>query len=154
MSALEKRLADTEVALAATLNALQHQAAMQLVDRHLMDATAKPSQPRESKAEKLEEWKRLPLRNYEQLAAWHQARDRETVTSERLHPEHARPVFNLDIQGSFAMHTAASQGRQTHVESPTSTTAALEQLRCCNAPMVPNARKSLSDSGRWRENYF
>jgi len=154
MSALEKRLADTEVALSVTLSALQNQAAMQLVDRHLIDATTKLSQPRESKAERLEEWKRLPLGNYEQLTAWHQTRERETVTSERSYLDYAKPVVNKDIQGSSGMNTAAYQGCQTHVESPTSTMAALEQLRFCDVPVVPNAYKTLSDSGRWRENYF
>lgn len=127
---------------------------MQLVDHYLTGATAKSPQQHQPKAEKLEEWKRLPLDNHVQLTEWHQTRDRRIVTSEVSYADCASPVFDPALQPSSETETTINRGRQMRGKSSTSTTSVLEQLRCCDAPTVPNAPKNLSDSGRWRENYF
>ncbi|CAO2655831.1 Nn.00g046340.m01.CDS01 [Neocucurbitaria sp. VM-36] len=69
ITSLERRLQETEIALSATLFSLQEVKGFEFLERNMISARSVPGRAR-SKAEKQNEWKRLPLQNSEHLAAW------------------------------------------------------------------------------------
>ncbi|KAL1801422.1 hypothetical protein ACET3X_001764 [Alternaria dauci] len=152
ITALEKRLADTEAALSAALIALQTQSAIRLTD----GAISQASQPQRSKAEKLEEWKRLSLHTDEQLVAWLQARHPDRVARATSQPNPSEPIFPYQAHNtSKATETRPDSNtrpiREAHGITATSASA-IEQLRECSMPAMPNAPRD--SSTKWRENYF
>jgi hypothetical protein len=156
ITALERRLADTEAALFTTLVALQTQDALRLTEGHLSGVTSQALQPQRSKAEKLEEWKRLPLQTQEQLAAWLQARRPDSTAPEMPQPGPSNPVPEYKAHSTLAvserrLDSNASRFHETHANTARSASA-VEQLRDCEMPIIPNVPRDFSI--QWRENYF
>jgi hypothetical protein len=137
---------------------LQHQDPIRLRDIRLLDASSQgPTRPW-SKAEKLEEWKRLPLQTTEQLMAWLQAQYRDSTSTEVLLSTHSEPVPGNDEARSTR---EAAKGRpdrnaqpSREIPNPVTPASVVEQLKDCNLPIAPNIPQNVTDSARWRENYF
>lgn len=136
MKALEERLEATEIALSATLLTLQNQAAGCHIDDALINAISNSYTRKSSKAERLVDWKHLPLQTHHQLLAWLQAQSGEDV---------AAAVPQTDCRRSIPEP-------QTH--APASTRTVLERLGECNEPVVPNSSVSTPGSRQWLQNYF
>jgi hypothetical protein len=154
IAALEKRLAETETALYANLIALQELNGKQLPDRDLAGATI--STRHRSKAERLEEWKRLPLQTGKQLDAWLQAQQQfdTPFTSIALDSGHERTKrIERSVPTPSVPGTGVRSIQNAHDES-TLTVAAMQQLRLCSPPVIPNTSLEMLDSGRWQDNYF
>jgi hypothetical protein len=156
ITALEKRLADTEAALSATLIALQTQDTTRLTGSRLSGAISQASQPQRSKAEKLEDWKRLPLQTDEQLAAWLQARHPDSAAPEAPQSGPSEPILGYQAHRTLRTSERRPEGMaHPHRETLgiTSTSAsAIEQLRDCDMPIIPNVPRD--PYVQWRENYF
>ncbi|EOA91923.1 hypothetical protein ACJQWK_04261 [Exserohilum turcicum] len=134
MKALEGRLAATEAALSAALTALRNQTAQDSLDPYLSTAISNPPLSQRSKAEKLEEWKRLPLQTGDQLMAW------------------------LRVQNGEDMASPRTDGRRSISEPQTyaavSPKTVMGLLETCEEPKVPNAWEYSAGFGRWTKNYF
>jgi len=159
ITALEKRLADTEAALSATLNVLHHEDSIQLSDVRLSETSSYAPKRQGSKAEKLEEWKRLPLQTTEQLTAWLQAQCRDTAASEVLSSRYSKPV--PDHGGARktcrAVEGRPNSGAHASRQIPGDTSppvSVLQQLKDCEMPIAPNMQRAPTDPARWQENYF
>ncbi|KAG9187409.1 hypothetical protein G6011_05280 [Alternaria panax] len=156
ITALEKRLADTEAALSAALTTLQTQDTIRLTEGRLSVAISQASQPQRSKAERLEEWKRLPLQTDEQLAVWLQARYPDSGAQETSQSRPSDPMFAYQAQSVLkAIETRPNSNahpfRETHGSTATSAPP-IQQLRDCDMPSMPNAPRE--SSIQWRDNYF
>jgi hypothetical protein len=156
ITALEQRLADTEAALSATLLALRTRDPIPLTDGHLSGATLQDSQPQRSKAEKLEEWKRLPLQTTEQLAGWLEARHPDSAAPEASQSRPSEPTLTYQAHDTLRTmerqpDTNAHPFREPHGSTPRPASA-VERLRNCNMPTIPNVPQE--SSTHWRENYF
>ncbi|XP_014560968.1 hypothetical protein COCVIDRAFT_87705 [Bipolaris victoriae FI3] len=137
IKALEERLAATETALSATLIATRNSAAEHNIDAHLNSAGSNSPLRQRSKAEKMEDWKHLPLQTRDQLMAWLQAQEDEGLAATTA----SRTECNESTH-ELEIHAAAPPR------------AVLEQLETCNQPIVPNALDGSPDSRQWIENYF
>lgn len=124
--------------------------------------------PRElSKLERQDDWKRLPLRTSEQLAAWYREKQHQAVAPEPELPhipfpgvpalQHEDGISAEDSRMALSVpHTPGPN----HVDSPThpeSTSSTLskdiaEQLKGIEPPQAPNASRP-SKSTSWH-NYF
>jgi hypothetical protein len=156
--ALEKRLADTEAALSAALVVLQNQEVTRLDDVQLSGASQALDRQR-SKAEKLEEWKRLPLRTTEQLMTWLQAQHADNAGPGKLLSRPNDPAFDDDeARRTFkAAESRPDSNAHPSREIPTNTSmpvSVIDQLKDCEMPIAPNVPRSPTDLARWRENYF
>jgi hypothetical protein len=138
---------------------LQNQDPIRLDAIRLLDASSQgPTRPW-SKAEKLEEWKRLPLQTTEQLVAWLQAQYRNSTSTEVLLSTHSEPVPGNDEARSTQ---EAAKGRPDRNAQPSRETpnnavtpaSVVERLKDCDMPIAPNIPQNVTDSARWRENYF
>ena len=159
ITALEKRLADTEAALSATLTVVQNQDLIRLNDVRLSDPSSHAPKRQGSKAEKLEEWKRLPLQTTEQLTAWLQAQCRETAAPEVFPPRHSNSVPH-NVGARKTTRTAEGRpnsGAHASRQLPGNTSplvSVLQQLKDCEMPIAPNMQRAPTDPARWHENYF
>jgi hypothetical protein len=138
---------------------LQNQDPIRLDDIRLLDASPQgPTRPW-SKAEKLEEWKRLPLQTTEQLVAWLQAQYRDSASTEAHLSTHSEPVPGND---EARIKREAAKGRPDRNTQPSRETpnnavtpaSVVERLKDCDMPVAPNILQTSTDSVRWRENYF
>ncbi|KAI4925354.1 hypothetical protein J4E85_007233 [Alternaria conjuncta] len=159
ITALEKRLADTEAALSATLTVVQNQDLILLNDVRLPDPSLHAPKRQGSKAEKLEEWKRLPLQTTEQLTAWLQAQCRETAAPEVFPPRHSNIVPDNDgaRKTSRTAEGRPNSGAHASRQIPGDTSppvSVLQQLEDCEMPIAPNMQRAPTDPARWHENYF
>jgi len=156
ITALEKRLADTEAALSASLIALQTQNVTRLTDGHLSVAISQASQPQRSKAEKLEEWKRLPLQTDEQLAAWLQARHPDSAAQAASQSKSSESILTYQAHDTLKAPETRPDNNAHPFPKAHGTTATsaspIEQLRDCSKPTMPNVPRD--SSTQWRENYF
>jgi hypothetical protein len=151
ITALEKRLAETETALYASLIALQELNGKQLLDCNL-PSTSTPTRPR-SKAEKLEDWKRLPLQNSEQLNAWLQAQQQFSVPSTRVTsvsgPGRTKRRIERSVPPAGEQHV-----HSTPADASVSIVAVMQQLKSCSPAVIVNSSQESLRSGRWQANYF
>ncbi|EMD93363.1 hypothetical protein COCHEDRAFT_1170973 [Bipolaris maydis C5] len=137
IKALEERLAATETALSATLIAIRNSAAEHNIDAHLKGVDSNSSLRQRSKAEKMEDWKRLPLQTRDQLMVWLQAQENEGLAATTApQTNYDEPTPELQIHPTALPRTV------------------LEHLETCNQPTVPNRLDCSPDSRRWTENYF
>lgn len=136
MKALEERLEATEMALSATLIAIEDQTAEHHVDNLLLNAISTSQSRKTSKAERMVDWKRHPLQTHNQLLAWLRARSDEGV---------AAAVPQTDCRGSIPEP-------QPYASAPTRTV--MERLEECDRPLVPNSLVNATSSRQWLQNYF
>ena len=158
ITALEKRLADTEAALSATLTVVQNQDLILLNDARLSDPSSHAPKRQGSKAEKLEEWKRLPLQTTEQLTAWLQAQCREAAP-EVIPSRHSNSVPDNDGARKTCRTAEGRPNNGAHAsrQIPGDTSpplSVLQQLKDCEMPIAPNMQRAPTDLARWHENYF
>jgi hypothetical protein len=149
IAALEMRLAETETALSTSLIALQELDGLQLLGHDLRGRSTSTRQ--RSKAEKVEEWRQLPLQTSEQLKAWLHAQHHIGGSSSRVisTPDPNRPT--LRIERSWTNPPVPSTVERGVHSTPGS---AIQQLRFCNPPVTPNVPQEIFGSVRWQDNYF
>lgn len=135
MASLEMRLAETEGALAAALSTLQEQKDIEFSDDKWQNSLSTAQAKTSSKAEKLDEWKRLPLASKEQLFTWLQDKQANRASGN----SRSTTLYNQTI--STANATTAMD--------------ILERLRICDQPPAPNLQGTqLGSNDQWRDNYF
>jgi hypothetical protein len=143
------RLAETETALSASLIALQELDGVQLLGYDLKGRSTSTRQ--RSKAEKVEEWKQLPLQTSEQLKAWLHAQHHVGGSSSRVisNPDPDRTTLRID-------HSLTTPSVPSTVERDVHSApgSAMQQLRFCNPPIIPNVPQEILGSVRWQDNYF
>lgn len=167
MTSLETRLAETETALSATMVVLQDSNSISAVNSHLMGSSSASLGRARSKAEKQDEWKRLPLQTSEQLIAWLQTqRPCDTAPSkvgmlppQNRPPFHSRKTWSINyLRDGDTSVSPVSAGTQHALNLTRSTSitpmSSQDRLKECAPPIVPNASNSPSYSSQWRENYF
>lgn len=159
ITALERRLAETEAALSATLTVVQNQDVVRLNNVLLSDASSQAPKRQLSKAEKLEEWKRLPLQTTEQLTAWLQAQCRNNAAPEvpPSRQSESVPVYDRARKTSRAGEGRPNSCAYASQQIPGDTSppvSVLQQLKDCDMPIAPNIQRASTDPSRWRENYF
>ena len=161
MTCLEQRLQETESALSATLFSLQDVNGFDSLERHIIDAGSPPGHTR-SKAEKQNEWKRLPLQTSEDLKIWFREKHLSDELIEARRPDSHNS--NSDVQpqkmqgiGGRYDDTPHITQRRAHaqperilaLESPI-----IEHLKSCNPPIAPNTTGISFHSSQWHDNYF
>jgi hypothetical protein len=162
MTSLENRLRDTEAALYSALRALQDMGGTPAVQLHAEDISKASSSSQRSKADKQNDWTRLPLHSSDDLLAWFRdasqsdanVRDagrNPTVASER--PLETQLATESSITRSIPnSHEGTPSIHTRPIHSIVG--AALEKLRDCKAPTAPNISRSAATSTVWLENYF
>lgn len=167
ITSLEQRLQETETALSASLGSLQESKEFGLLERNMAKASSATQQAR-SKAEKQDEWKRLPLQNSRHLAAWLQEKYHcdEISQSEQsksqlprpdIGPQNARKRRRLREETATASVIPKVDQRRGHEQTDRTLASdrhSLERLRNCDPPMVPNISIISSYSTKWYDNYF
>jgi hypothetical protein len=143
INSLEDRLAETEAALYSALTAIDSMANDAAGLRRALVHVSGPVTRERSKLEKLDEWKRLPLRSGEQLHAWFEDKARSDC---RL------PHMSSSLDG----HPPSTQGGES--ASNGAAEAPRELAFPGNAPTrhtPPNAHIPIQfqDPAQWR-NYF
>jgi hypothetical protein len=137
IKALEERLAATETALFASLMAIRSQAAEDLIANHLPSTMFDTPSRQRSKAERLADWRRLPLQTRDQLMVWLRAQEDENLA--------AAAAPQIDDSRSIP-------DNQVRTAVPSKTI--LELLATCSEPTVPNSLGCSPGSRQWTENYF
>ncbi|KAF2621567.1 hypothetical protein BU25DRAFT_233942 [Macroventuria anomochaeta] len=163
INSLERRLRETESALYATMLALDEHDNIKASNIGLLKA------PRElSKAERQDDWKRLPLQTPEQLAIWFQEKQQQAVPSEPDLPHipfpgvpNLQPVESQSGEGprmALPMpHTPGTDNTHSPVYSESASSilskSMTEQLRGIETPQAPSTSAIPFKSTSWH-NYF
>jgi hypothetical protein len=129
MTSLENRLQETEAALSAAMNALRGRGEIGAIEAPVEGGVGR------SKAERQKEWKRWPLGTGEEIGKWSVEKEQRNV---RAHDEHG--------DGETSAAHAASDIEALH--------DAMDQLKSCRRPTVPNVSCSPTSSVQWINNYF
>lgn len=149
MNSLEDRLAETETALYSALTTIDSMSQNDTGLSQLVTTLSSPLSHERSKIEKQDEWKRLPLRNGEQLQAWFEEKSR--LDSHRRHGPTIQSPLNVSHNTMQIDNLADNREFEvagTSVESaPTDT--AVSSYKISDKPQSDQ----FQDSAQWR-NYF
>ena len=160
MASLERRLADTESALLASLLALQDQNGFLLVDHYVGRNLALSSKQERSKADKQDEWERFPLRTRGEMHAWLHAQPSYDEDDMRgavppLPPlRRAKKQMNGNAAISLISTANDRELRVTSESTSTSQPTIQEQLKRCDPPTVPNNVRNSWCLAPWYDSYF
>jgi hypothetical protein len=161
MTSLETRLQATEAALYATLLALHDQGGMTSVPVHIQTGESSNAKPLRSKAEKQHEWKQLPLRTSEDLAAWFQEQQCHAIRHDTQRD--SAPAGNTSLEEHPVLETPTThsasnlcRNQLSALDRPVSKPSddVMERLKSCRPPKAPNAWFSVVESTAWMNNYF
>ncbi|KAF2004058.1 hypothetical protein P154DRAFT_65738 [Amniculicola lignicola CBS 123094] len=157
MTALEKRLQETEAALYTALNAIEDHG------RTIASPAVKwygTSNSSRSKTERQHEWKQQPLQSKEQLAAWFRGKKSEEQFSEQDDPsvEHPRDDSREATSGIQTCEPAleappASPQMCSHYSGGVRDDV-FDRMQNMETPHAPNASQEQSAIARQWRNYF
>lgn len=153
-----------EAALYTALVAHQDLGSVTSLPDPINSAILKMPRPQRSKAERQNEWRQLPLATRQDLLAWLKEKHQATDTSSDSHPRKQQVPF-VDSTNAESVQAESSSrytisdlndddlSAQVHVMSPPARPA-MEQLKSCTPPIVPNWAALPFNSIAWYERYF
>jgi hypothetical protein len=160
MTSVEKRLQNTEAALYVALNALhERDGGIGSISLPADGNTLTTSTPQRSKTEKQHEWKRLQLQTGEDLVAWFLEKQQQTTIAHDLQQDIDAPVEHIGTDQLSSLEPLeidpGALDFSTHaLPSSTPSVDAMERLKSCRCPTVPNGSLSPTTSTTWLRNYF